>query len=216
MKLFQFWVATLLLPHLLFAGFEIGGDFSYFTPQLTTRVYPLLANKQSTNFSGALYTGYAHITVGLPQLVTIGFGPTLAFANQNSVDEVTIEEVSISRFGGDAKIQIESIPLVSPYVRFSLGKDTISWIDRGSVGTGRYIAESTAGGLYYSLMLGAQFPFSAEFALYAQAGYTASPGSRMLSRSYAVDGVRQTINVPGDTDTGYSGWVFGAGGRLSF
>ena len=216
MKLLRFCAVALLLPQLVFAGFEIGGDFSYFNPQLTTRIYPALASRQSTGFSGALYTGYAHITVALPHVVTIGFGPTLAYTNQNSVDGVTIEEVCISRFGGDAKIQIETIPFLSPYLRLTLGKDTISWIDRGSVGTGRYIAESTAGGLYYSAMLGVQLPFSAEFALYAQAGYTASPGSRMLSRSYAVDGVRQTVNVPGDADTGYSGWVIGAGGRLSF
>lgn len=203
----------------LFAGIELGADVSYFNPKLTAAVYPGMTTSQTTGFSGPLFSGYGHLTFGLPRAITIGFGPTLAFSNQTALDYpagYTKEELTISRFGFDAKAQLDVLPFISPYIRLTAGKDWISWNDKGTVGNSTYIASSSAGGFYYAALVGAQFPFAPEFALYAQAGYTASPGSALVTKSYAVDGVNQTVNTSTAAKTSYAGILISAGARLSF
>lgn len=203
----------------LFAGIELGADVSYFNPKLTAALYPGMTTSQTTGFSGPLFTGYGHLTFGLPNAITIGFGPTLAFSNQTALEYpvgYTKEELTITRFGLDAKVQLEVLPFISPYVRVTAGKDWINWNDKGNVGNSTYIASSSAGGFYYAALVGAQFPFAPEFALYAQVGFTASPGSALVTKSYAVDGVNQTVNTSTAGSTSYSGILLSAGARLSF
>lgn len=211
--------AVLLAGGSLSAGVELGGDVSYFNPKLTAAVYPGLTTTQATGFSGPLFTGYGHLTFGLPRALSIGFGPTLAFSNQTALDYpagYTKEELTIIRFGLDTKVQLDVVPFISPYVRLTAGKDWISWSDKGTLGNSSYIASSSAGGFYYAALVGAQFPFAPEFALYAQVGYTASPGSALVTRSYAVDGVNQTVNSSIAGKTSYSGMLLSAGARLLF
>lgn len=198
---------------------ELGADVSYFNPKLTAAVYPGLKTSETTGFSGPLFTGYGHLTFGLPKAITIGFGPTLAFSNQTALEYptgYTKEEMTIARFGLDGKVQLELLPFISPYIRITAGKDWINWNDKGTVGSSTYIASSSAGGFYYSALVGAQFPFAPEFALYAQVGFTASPGSALVTKSYAVDGVNQTVNTSAAGSTSYSGLLLSAGARLSF
>ncbi len=211
--------ALLLAGGSISAGIELGADVSYFNPKLTAAVYPGLTTSQATGFSGPLFTGYGHLTFGLPNTISIGFGPTLAFSNQTALEYpagYTKEELTISRFGLDAKAQLDVLPFISPYIRLTAGKDWISWNDKGTVGNSSYIASSSAGGFYYAALVGAQLPFAPEFALYAQAGFTASPGSALFTRSYAVDGVNQTVNTSIAGKTSYSGMLVSAGARLSF
>ena len=203
----------------LFAGIELGADVSYFNPKLTAAVYPGMTTSQTTGFSGPLFTGYGHLTFGLPNAITIGFGPTLAFSNQTALEYpagYTKEEMTISRLGIDAKAQLDVLPFISPYIRLTAGKDWISWNDKGNVGNSTYIASSSAGGFYYAALVGAQFPFAPEFALYAQVGFSASPGSALVTKSYALDGVNQTVNTSTAGNTSYSGILISAGARLSF
>jgi len=203
----------------LFAGIELGADVSYFNPKLTAAVYPGMTTSQTTGFSGPLFTGYGHLTFGLPNAISIGFGPTLAFSNQTALEYptgYTKEEMTIARFGLDGKLQLELLPFISPYVRVTAGKDWINWNDKGTVGNSTYIASSSAGGFYYAALVGAQFPLAPEFALYAQGGFTASPGSALVTKSYALDGVNQTVNSSAAAKTSYSGMLISAGARLSF
>lgn len=201
------------------AGIELGADVSYFNPKLNASVYPALTSTQTTGFSGPLFTGYGHLTFGLPRAISIGFGPTLAFSSQTALEYpagYTKEELTIIRFGLDTKVQLDVVPFIAPYIRLMAGKDWLSWKDQGSVGTASYIASSTAGGFFYAAMVGVQIPFAPEFALYVQGGYTASPGSPLVTRSYAVGGVNQTVNTSIAAETSYSGLLMSAGARLSF
>ncbi len=219
MRVASLFSALVLAGGSLSAGVELGADMSYFNPKLTAANYPGLTTSQTTGFSGPLFTGYGHLTFGLPQAILIGFGPTLAFSNQTALEYpvgYTKEELTIARFGLDAKVQLEILPFISPYVRLTAGKDWINWNDKGNVGSSTYIASSSSGGFYYAALVGAQFPFAPEFALYAQAGFTASPGSALVTKSYAVDGVNQTVNSSIAGKTSYSGILLSAGARLSF
>lgn len=219
MRYFSALFTVLLAPGLIFAGLELGSDFSYFNPRLNAPVYPGLTTAQTTSFNGPLFTGYGHLTFGLPQVILFGFGPSLAFSNQIASDETTAstrEDATISRLSLDGKMQIELLPYISPYVRLNIGKDWINWTDRGTAGSNAFIASSSAGGFFYTAMLGIQIPFSAEFALYLQGGYTASPGSTIKTRSYAVGGVNQPLYSANIPEVNYSGFILGVGGRLSF
>ncbi len=219
MKILRALAAALLLTTAASAGLEFGADVSYFNPQLTARTYPALATAQTTAFSGLLFTGYAHLNFGIPQTLLIGFGPSLGYSTQSVSDAVvgeTKDEMTIARFGLDAKVQLELLQVILPYVRFTLGKDTITFNDTGLIGGATYRASSHAGGIFYNAIIGFQVPFSADFAIYFQGGYTASPGSALVTRSYAVNGVNQPVSSPGASDTTYSGYLLSAGAKLSF
>lgn len=208
-----------LVPAVIHAvGLEGGVDVGYFNPKLTARTYPGLTAAQATNFMGPLYTAYGHLTLPLPH-TTLGFGLTFSYSNQITNDTsatVTKEDLSMTRFGGDIKLQLDVLQVVLPYIRVNFGKDNLSWTDRGTVPAGSYIASSTAGGLFYSVLLGVQIPFVPEFALYAQGGFTESPGSVLVTRSYAVNGTNQAVSSSSASDTTYSGLIFSGGARLSF
>lgn len=210
---------ALLIPALTHAvGLEGGVDVGYFNPQLTARSYPGLNASQATNFMGPLYTAYGHLTLPLPH-TTLGFGLTFSYSNQITNDTsvaVTKEDMTMTRFGADFKFQLDVLQVILPYLRVNFGKDYLAWTDRGTVAAGSYIASSTAGGFFYSMLLGVQFPFAPEFALYAQGGLTQSPGSTLVTRSFAVNGVNQTVTSPSTADTTYSGFIASAGARLSF
>jgi len=202
-----------------FAGLELGCDVSYFNPRFTARTYPLLTSAQTTAFAGPLFTGYGHLTFGIPQTLLIGFGPSLGFSNQGVLDATsgeTRDEATIARFGLDAKLQLEILQVLLPYIRVTIGKDWINWKDSGAVGANTYIAESSAGGIFYNAIIGFQIPLAPEFAVYVQGGYTASPGSALVTRSYRVSGVNQAVSSPSASDTSYSGYLLSAGAKLSF
>lgn len=199
-------------------GLEGGVDVGYFNPKLIVRTYPGLTAAQATNFMGPLYTAYGHLTLPLPH-TTLGFGLTFSYSNQITNDSsatVSKEDLTMTRFGGDIKLQLDVLQVILPYVRVNFGKDYLSWTDRGTVAAGSYIASSTAGGFFYSLLVGVQIPFAPEFALYAQGGFTESPGSTLVTRSYAVNGVNQTVNSSSSADTTYTGFIISGGARLSF
>ncbi len=201
------------------AALELGADVSYFNPQFTARTYPALTTTRTTAFAGPLFTGYAHLNFGVPNAVLIGFGPSLGYSSQGVLDATageTREEASIARFGLDAKVQLELLQFILPYVRLTVGKDTISWQDSGFIGGSSYIAKSSAGGLFYNAIIGVQLPLAPEFAIYIQGGYTASPGSALVTRSYAVNGINQPVSSPSVSDTSYAGYLLSAGARLSF
>ncbi|AFM11777.1 hypothetical protein [Turneriella parva] len=219
MKLLRVLAVIVVTTTAASAGLEFGADASYFNPRLTARTYPSLATTQTTAFAGPLFTGYAHLTFGIPQTLLIGFGPSLGYAAQSTSDPApgeTKDEMTIARFGLDAKVQLEVLQVIMPYVRLTIGKDTISFKDTGTTGSGTYIASSTAGGIFYNALVGFQIPFAADFALYFQGGFTASPGSALVTRSYAVNGVNQPVSSPGASDTSYAGYLLSAGARLSF
>lgn len=219
MKLLRVLAVVLATTTAASAGLEFGADVSYFNPRLTARTYPSLASTQTTAFAGPLFTGYAHLTFGIPQTLLIGFGPSLAYSTQSVTDAApgeTKDEMSIARFGLDAKVQLELLQVILPYVRFTIGKDTISFNDTGTIGGSTYIASSRAGGIFYNALIGFQIPFAADFALYFQGGFTASPGSALVTRSYAVNGVNQPVSSPGAADTSYTGYLLSAGAKLSF
>lgn len=219
MKLSRSLVVAMFATTAASAGLEFGADASYFNPRLTARSYPSLTSTQTTAFSGPLFTGYAHLNFGIPQTLLIGFGPSLGYSTQSVSDAVvgeTKDEMTIARFGLDAKVQLELLQVILPYVRFTLGKDTITFNDTGIVGGATYRASSHAGGIFYNAIVGFQVPFSADFALYFQGGYTSSPGSALVTRSYAVNGVNQPVSSPGASDTSYEGYLLGAGAKLSF
>lgn len=211
--------AFLVVTTTLSAGLELGADAAYFNPKLTARSYPSLAATQNSQFAGPLFTGYGHLTVALTPVLTMGVGLSLGFSPQTAQEYpagATKEEMSVTRFGADGKLQLEVLPMVSPYIRLTLGKDWYFWKDNGTVGNQSYSAESSAGGFFYSALLGVQFPFTSDFALYLQGGYTASLASTLVVRNYAVGGVAQPVSAPNTADTTISGILIGAGGRLSF
>ena len=210
MNILRILAVTVATTTTAFAGLELGADVSYFNPRLAARTYPSLASTQTTAFAGPLFTGYGHLTFGIPQTLLIGFGPSLGFSNQSVLDATageTRDEATIVRFGLDVKVQLEILQVILPYIRVTLGKDSINWKDSGAVGANTYIAESSAGGIFYNAIIGFQIPLAPEFAIYVQGGYTASPGSALVTRSYRVSGANQPVSSQGASDTSYSGYL---------
>jgi hypothetical protein len=219
MKCLRSIFAAVVFTSAVSAALEFGADVSYFNPTLTARTYPTLASARATGFAGPLFTGYAHLNFDVPNVLLIGFGPTLGFSNQGVLDASAGEsrdEAAIGRFGLDAKVQLETLQFILPYVRLTIGKDWLNWKDTGYIGATQYIAESSAGGIFYNAIIGFQLPLAPEFAVYVQGGYTASPGSALVTRSYTVNGTNQPVSSASASDTSYAGYLLGAGARLSF
>ncbi|MFO1524555.1 MAG: hypothetical protein U1F16_01140 [Turneriella sp.] len=201
------------------AGIEIGADGSIFMPKLTTRTYPVLTTTQATQFAGPLFNGYGHLTLPLTPSLQMGVGLSLGFSPQTAQEYpagATKEELTITRFGADGRLQYDLTALFSPYIRLTLGKDWYYWKDNGITNGVHYEAESSAGGFFYAASLGVLFPLAADFALYVQGGYTASVNSAMTIRRFAVGGVNQAVAAPTVADTNYAGWLASAGARLKF
>lgn len=218
---------TLIIAPLIFsfvqpvsAIFEIGAGANYFSQTTTMKDNSVSPSKTYTfDFGGSLFDIYGHLTFDVPSVVTFGIGPQISFANQSSSNHPTNwqnDELSFFRIGLDAKLQLEAIPGISPYVRLTVGKDSVTFTEKSTVGSSTGELTYSFGGLYYNALVGVQVPLAPAFALYAQAGLTGAPNSNLTVKSFTVNGANVSVAQTGTVDTSYSGFVIGAGARLSF
>ncbi len=202
------------------AIFELGADANYFSQTTTLKDNSVSPSRTYTfNFSGSLFDIYGHLTFGIPNVVTFGIGPQMAFSSQSASNHPTNwqkDELSYFRFGLDTKLQMEMIPGISPFVRFSLGKDSIDFTESSTVNGATGELKYTIGGLYYNALVGVQIPLAPLFAFYLQAGITGAPNSNMTVQSFTVNGSNVAVTQTGTVDASYTGFIIGGGARLSF
>jgi len=219
-KLLSITALIIIASQPVAAIFELGTDGNYFSQTTTLKDNSVSPSRTYTfNFSGSLFDIYGHLTFGVPNVVTFGIGPQVAFSSQSASNHPTNwqkDELSYFRFGLDTKLQMEMIPGISPFVRFSLGKDSIGFTESSTVNGSTGELKYTFGGMYYNALVGLQIPLAPVFAFYLQAGITGSPNSNMTIESFTVNGTNVAVAQTGTVDASYTGFIIGGGARLSF
>lgn len=203
------------------AIFEVGADGGYISQSFTYVATSSSGTTQTSakDYAGYTLGGYGHFTFGLPNVLTVGVGPQLAFSGQSikSLETgYTSQTLSFVRFGLDLKLQAEALPVVKPFVRIAFGKDSGTWTFEGPYSGQTRIDKYSVGGLYYNALVGIQFSIAPILSLYIQGGLTGGGKSSGKLESITLNGKDQSFIQLGTVEVSYSGYMINAGASLAF
>ena len=209
----------LLFLEPVFALFEFGADASYLGGTMTENA-TVLTNTTTTNskFNAGMLSAYGHVTFGIPKVFTVGIGPQLAVApgsQNNLAASIHKNNLTVARYGADAKFQLEMLPYVSPFVRAAFGRNALSVTTESNGSTATTKSEFSGSSYYYNLLAGVQIPLGTMFALVVQGGYTGSTGATGTVTTTVDGGASGSSSSSYASELSYSGFMFGAGVRWS-
>ena len=228
MKPIRYTLTLLILTFSLFTSesfalFDVGADGSYSAITTTTAGVSATTGAITSNtqtFTGAVFTPYAHFNFSIPALATIGIGPYIGFSSMKAGslrDLATEEKVSFTRYGVDAMVILDVVPIIQPYARFGLGKDSIEWSEtsKSANGVNTFVANAKFGGLQYQILVGGLYKVSGPISIFAHFGVTGGTNSTVTLTSYTTNGVAQPIPQPNLGDGRHIGYLIGAGVHFS-
>ncbi|MDH5716575.1 MAG: hypothetical protein OEZ22_02940 [Spirochaetia bacterium] len=98
--------------------FEVAAEGTYGGYTLKNKDASATETEKEMNFSGPGLSAFAHFTLGIPMVLTIGLGPSVDIAWLTySGDLKGITTLAAIRAGAEIMLTLDVVPVVSPFVR---------------------------------------------------------------------------------------------------